>query len=133
MPTKFALSNLNPGSWFSFNENDPESGSICVRTINDAERNKIRKATRKKRVEYKRGQRFEVEDFDDDAFTKMLWDYCIVDWKDLEDDDGNPIECTVDNKLKLIREHVGFQLFVSNCIEKVTEEIEDHLRLVEKN
>lgn len=129
MGTRFSLVDPNPGVWFSFNEDDADSGRICVRVMNEAERRKIRKATTKKIL--KRGQW--VEDINDDKFSEMLWDYCIVDWEGLEDDAGKPIECSRENKLKLIREHVGFQFFVSTCIERVTEQIENQLEVVEKN
>ena len=133
MPTRFSLSEPNPGVWFSFDEDDPQSGKICIRLANQAERDKIRKATRTQKEIFRQGQRFEVEKTNDDLFSEMLWDYCIVDWIDLEDDNGKPIECTKENKLKLMKEHVGFQLFVGQSIEKLNNEIESRLDLTGKN
>jgi len=133
MATRFSLTEPNPGVWFAFDEDDPDSGRICLRIANQAERDKIRKATRTQKDIFRQGQRFEVEKIDDDLFSEMLWDYCIVDWERLEDDDEMPIECTKENKLKLMKEHVGFQMFIGQCIEKLNDEIEAKLDLTEKN
>jgi hypothetical protein len=133
MGTVFSLKDPNPGVWFSFDERDPDAGRICVRVINMAKREEIRKATTKKRVEYKNGGRFEVLDFDEDKFSEMLWDYLIADWERLEDDAGIAIECTKENKIKLVREHVGFQAFVNVCIEKINADIEPKQGAILKN
>ena len=61
MGTKLSMTNPNPGIWFRFDENDPESGEVAIRPLNPAKREEIRKKSVKKRVEYKHGQRFEVE------------------------------------------------------------------------
>jgi len=133
MGTKFSLKDPNPGVWFSFNESDPDSGRICLRVMNPARSQEIAKITVKKRVEYKSGQRFEVFDSDDEKRSRMFWDYCIVAWERLEDDDGNPIEYNAENKHRLMNEHVGFSLFVANCISRLNAELEARREAVEKN
>jgi hypothetical protein len=95
MATKLSMSDPNPGIWFKFDDNDPESGDIGIRPLNQAKRDEIRKKAIKKRIEYKHGQRFEVEELDDDKFSELLWDYSITGWNNLEDDDG-PIPVTPD-------------------------------------
>lgn len=133
MATKFSLRDPNPGIWFKFNEDDPESGEICVRPVNAEKRSEIQKRTVKRKVEYKHGQRFEYVETDDDKFSEMLWDYVISDWTKLEDDDGKPIPCTTENKLFLMLNNVGFSQFVATCTEKVNEGIEERFKVAEKN
>ena len=133
MATVFALKDLNPGIWFKFNEDDPESGEICVRPLNAQQMDAMRKKGIKKKVEYKHGQRFEVQETNDEVFQEMLWDYVIHDWKGLEDDDGTPIPCTTENKLRLVLEHAGFATGVGEFREKAAEIIEDQIKVAEKN
>jgi hypothetical protein len=133
MGTKFSLKDPNPGTWFSFNEADPESGKICIRVMNAAKMQEITKATTKKRTEYKQGQRFEVAEVLEEKRSQMLWDYSIADWERLEDDDGKPIPCTAENKAKLMLENIGFSSFVSACISKLNADIDAIRENVEKN
>lgn len=125
MTTKFSLKDPNPGYWFRFDEDDPESGEIAIRSVNAAKRREIQKGCIKNRVEYKHHQRFEYQETDEDLFSEMLWDYVIADWKALEDDNGKPIKCTKENKVFLMLNHVGFSVFVNECLGKVTEGVEE--------
>lgn len=118
---KFNMAELNPGAWFSFDEQDPDAGRICLRILTTDAREQITKQTTKKCVEYKRGERYEYTEVDDDAYSRLMWDYCIVDWEHLEDEDGKPIECTADNKVKLVKGHPGFAAFLGECLECLTD------------
>ena len=130
---KLNLKDLNPGTWFKFDEEDPESGSICLRVLNAGKLAEIRDETITTEVEYKSGQRFEYQSMDNSARDGIIWDYCIVDWKDLIDDDETPIECTTENKIKLMNGHVGFSMWVEKCLEKLNELNEIHTEYLEKN
>lgn len=133
MATKLSMSDPNPGIWFKFDDNDPESGDIGIRPLNQAKRDEIRKKAIKKRIEYKHGQRFEVEELDDDKFSELLWDYSITGWNNLEDDDGKPIECNSESKLFLMRNHVGFARFIGEKMEKLAEDYEKQLTAEREN
>lgn len=133
MGTKFSLKNPNPGAWFSFDEADPGTGKICLRAANRATLGSIEKAHAKKRIEYKHGQRFEVRDVDSEGYSKALWDYCIVGWEGLLDDDGKKIECTTDIKYVLMTENIGFATFVGGCLDKLGEERDAIRERAEKN
>jgi hypothetical protein len=133
MATKFSLKDPNPGVWFKFDSEDPDSGEIAIRAVNQRKRREIQRQCVKNRVEYKHGQRFEVQDTNDDLFSDLLWDYIIVDWIKLEDEDGKPIVCTTENKLRLMSEDVGFQQFVNACLVKLNEDFEDRVETIEKN
>ena len=133
MGTKFSIKDPNPGVWFKFNEDDPDSGEIRIRVVNSSKRQEIQKACVKRRVEYKHGQRFEVQDTNDELFSEMLWDYSIMEWNRLEDDDGKPIVCDTDMKVFLMQNNIGFAQFVSRCLELITEEEESRVATIEKN
>jgi len=133
MATIFSLKDPNPGVWFKFDENDPESGEIRIRAMNNEHRKKLQKECNKKRVEYKHGQRFEVTDVNDDKFSELLWDYCIVEWNGLTDDDGVPLVCGPETKATLMQRNVGFAQFVGKCLELLAEQEEDRVARIEKN
>ena len=133
MATIFNFKDPNPGIWFKFDADDPESGEICIRATNQARRDEIRKKTMKKRDLFKHGQRFEIVETNDELFSEMLWDYSIVDWKGLVDEDEKPIPCTTETKVKLMTENVGFSVLVGEFINQINEEYEDRKAAAEKN
>ncbi len=133
MGTKFSIKDPNPGIWFSFDDEDPNSGRIAIRPVTAARVDEITKRCHKKKVEYKHGQRFDVVDTNEEKAREMLWDYVIADWENLEDDEGKPIDCTVENKVFLMMNHVGFQTFVHEKREEANEIAEDLKRDSEKN
>ena len=133
MATTFNMSDPNPGFWFKFNPDDPESGEISLRPQNAEQRNKTRKKAVKDRVEYKQGQRFEVQDVDDELFSELVWDYSIVDWSGLVDDKGKQIECTTENKVFLMRNHIGFARFVAEKLGELSEGYAERLELENEN
>jgi hypothetical protein len=133
MATKLSMAEPNPGIWFKFDDNDPESGEVGIRPLNAAKREEIRKRAIKKRVEYKHGQRFEVEDVNDDLFSELLWDYSITDWTGLVDDDGNEIPCTPEKKVFLMKNHVGFARFIGDKMETLASEYEGRLSVENQN
>jgi CRISPR/Cas system-associated protein Cas7 (RAMP superfamily) len=133
MATKFSMKDPNPGVWFKFDEKDPESGEICIRPVNASKRREMLKKCIKDCVEYKKGQRFEYQETNDDLYSELLWDYVITDWRSLEDDEDKPIECTKENKVKLMLENIGFAHFVGSCMEIVNEDIEERSKAALKN
>lgn len=103
---RFDLDNLNPGRWFYF---DPsESAGVCLRVAPSAELRRIASATKKK-----------GKDVDQEAFDRMLWDYCITDWKGIEDATGEAVECTADTKSTLMGGAPDFAAFVTEKLAEV--------------
>ena len=131
--TIISMKDPNPGIWFKFDEDDPNTGEICIRAVNQKKRQDIQKKTQRKKVEFKHGGRFEVIDQNEELFMEMLWDYTIADWKGLLDDDGKPIECNTENKLYLMQNHVGFATFVGECIGKVSDMHEEKVSTVKQD
>ena len=56
---RFNLSDLNPPAWF--NHPDHAGSRICLKVLSSAEMESINKKTSQTKIEYRRGQRFEVE------------------------------------------------------------------------
>jgi hypothetical protein len=132
MTTVFSTKDPNPGVWFKFDKNDPESGEIRIRAVNQAKRSEIQKKCVKKKVEYKHGQRFEYTDTKDDLFSEMLWEYSIAEWSGLVDDDGKELVCDTETKVFLMQNNVGFARFVSDCLDKLNEDEENRIARVKK-
>jgi len=130
---KFDLAELNPGVFFSFDENEDGEGGVTIRLANGKTLDEINKACIKKKVEFRRGQRHEVIIDNDELRSKMLWEYVIIDWKGLYDQDGKEIPCTKENKVMLMQGSVKFSSFIGNCVEKLTEETEAYEGNLEKN
>jgi len=133
MATKFSLTDPNPGVWFKFDESDPESGEIRIRVLNSLKREEIQKICIKNRDIYKNGQRYVTTDTNDSLFSELLWDYCIVEWTGLEDEEGKTLTCDTDTKIRLMRENVGFSLFVGRCLELLNVEEDNRVAMIEKN
>jgi len=130
---KFDLDNLNPGVFFPFEDDDDEKGGVEIRVANAGTMEIINKETTKKKVEWRRNQRVEYDVVDEDKRSRMLWDYVIISWKNVDDNNGNPIPCTTENKIKLMKESPIFSGFVGNCIDTLTAESETRDEELEKN
>ncbi len=113
---KLDISNLNPGIWFEIPNTDAK---VCLRICSPEIIEEIDLKTVKKIVEYKNSQRFEIEKIDRKLRNELIWDYVIVDWKNVNDNDDKPIECTKENKIMLIGKVAWFVEFISNCLDKI--------------
>ena len=127
---KFDLKNLNPGAFFPFDEGE---GGVTIRVANAKILEEIDKKCTKKKVEYKRGQRFETIDDDQKLRSELLWDYVIIDWEGVEDIEGNEIPCNKDNKILLMKESVKFSSFIGKCVEKLSDDEAEYAEDQEKN
>ena len=131
---RFNLAELNPGVWFDLNPDDPSAGRICLRPANAEFLERAQKLAVRKRVEWKKGfGRTEWEESDNDKYRELLWDYCIVDWEGIEDENGNPIPCTTEHKLLLLTHSVTLLNIVRKCLDVLNEQEEQRLESLEKN
>ena len=127
----FNFDNLNPSETFLFDDSDESNGFVCLRTIPPEEMKKINKKTDKKRVEHKRGGRYEYTDRNDKLWNDLFWDYVITDWD--VTNKGEPVECNRENKSFLMNNSVKFMNFVSTKFEELTEMQENIEDETEKN
>ena len=128
---KFDLENLNPGTFFPFS--DGTEGGVTIRVASGDALSEIEKKCVKRKFEWKRNQRFEVIDEDDEKRSLMMWDYVIIDWDGIFDLNDAPIPCNKANKNLLMQNSVKFSTFVGKCIQKLNEQMEEYEEELEKN
>jgi hypothetical protein len=131
---KFNLKDLNPGAKFYFDENDPAKGSITLRALNMEALDAIRAKTTKRRVEYVHGRRHEVVEPDESIMrADLTWAYVIQDWEGIEDENGQPIPCTDENKAALMRGSLVFFRIVSDFLEQLDADMQAKVEAERKN
>jgi len=65
-------------------------------------------------------------------FNDDMYDYAIVGWERFFDAEGNALECTRENKLKLAKVPV-FDRFMARCLEIQMNGIAEQKEVIEKN
>ena len=131
---KINLQDPNPPATFDL----PGGGTIKIRPLAEASLREILKQVEKKKVEYKedrmgRLQRIEYTERDEEKYSELLWDYCIVAWDGIEDMDGNSVSCTQENKLILMRQSPDFSGIVSKFIDQMNQDESNRLENEIKN
>jgi len=130
---KVNLQDPNPAVSFDL----PGGGMIKIRPLAEGPLREILKQVEKKRVEYKEDrlgnlQRIEYTERDEEKYSELLWDYCIVDWEGIEDVDGSPVPCTSENKQILMRQSPEFSAVVGRFIDQLNRDeanrLEDEIK-----
>lgn len=127
--TVFNLDNLNPGKWYEMEG----GGEICLRVCAGDDYKAIRKQTVRRKVEWKMGTRVEYDITDDEKQSELLWDFSIVDWKNIFDANKVEIPCNKENKKLLMGKSLFFSKFVSDKLSEMTEELAEVKEEEEKN
>lgn len=120
---KMSGDDLNPGNWFPFNgtKTVEEVGGVCLRVLNRKMLRQIEKEINTRHSEFRipegappgtPAQRIEWTEVNTELEDELTWDYCIVDWKDVLDENDQPIPCTKENKVRLMQENLAFLAFV---------------------
>ena len=110
----------NKGEWFYFIEEDHDAGGVCLRFPTADEYESIQALTvTEGKPDYHRGVRYPTEKVNKKLALKMSIRKFIVDWKNIQLD-GVDVDCTPENISKMIKVH-DFQLFVGDCLEKLTD------------
>jgi hypothetical protein len=119
--------------WFELDD----GGRVQLRALTDEDWRAIRKRTTKKRTEYVRvdgvPERFEYEEVDNDLQNRLFYDHLICGWENFFDRHGQPIECTLENKLLLINSSRRFARFVTEALKTLAEADEAKAAQIEKN
>jgi len=111
------FSTSNSGTQFHFNEEHPGLGGICVRLLAPDEAKRIERECTKLDKTVVGGQVVESKKVNDKLESELIYNYCIVDWTNVLLD-GNPISCTIQNKIVMMR-CLDFARFVGDCIRKL--------------
>jgi len=108
----------NPGTWFYFNPDDESQGGVCLRELSSDENRRIEKLTTKHKKKIMRGQLVDDVKVDEETASKLRWHFCITDWKEVSLD-GQELECTNDNKVKMMKV-IDFVKHVVDSLETLT-------------
>jgi hypothetical protein len=127
---EFDLDELNPAAEFPYEDGSAVSLRVCPSDV-------VRDIERKypPRVEYRDGNRFEYVPIEtQNKRSEDIWDYCIVDWKGVNDKKAKaPMPCDRKNKIRLMGGSVKFARFVASCLEKLRAESDVRAEALEKN
>jgi hypothetical protein len=123
----------NKGVWFRFDEKDPESGEICLRTMDQMTAIEITKKIKKSKEVMRNGKRETEVERDISELNRLTYDHQIVDWKGLEDEAGEPIPCTTENKVLYMTTNNRFRQFVESCVASIDTDFDLARERIEKN
>jgi len=118
----------NEGTWFYFNDENPDDGGVCLKSLTPGDVRRIESATTTKKAEYKKfnkrepAQRFEWLEVDEEKRQEMQWDALIADWAKVDPDGEGEIDCTHDNKIRMMNEYADFATFIGNSIVKLVDQ-----------
>ncbi len=107
---KFDLSDLNPGVWFQFKD---DNAAVCLKALSISDSQKMREQYTKIRYEYRGGESIAIEDIDEKLKFELIADICIVDWKNIIDAEEKIIPCNKDMKILLMSKSIKFANFVT--------------------
>lgn len=113
------FSSKNQGTWFFFNPEDESQGGVCLQEITPEENLRIEKLTVKSRKKVIRGVPVDDSKVNEKLAWRLRWDFCIVDWREVSLD-GQQLECTTDNKVKMMNV-TDFVKFVVDSLETLVE------------
>lgn len=109
----------NIGTWFYFFPANEEFGGVCLRELTTSESEKIERITVKKRKKFRRGTVYDDAETDEKLASKMRWDFCITEWKEVTLD-GKSLDCTAENKVKMMNV-IDFVKHVVDSLEKLVD------------
>lgn len=113
------LNSKNIGTWFDFDPDNHDVGGVCLRELSTEENTRIEKLTVTVKKKFKRGVWIEDKIVNEKLATKMRWDFCIVDWKEVSID-GQVVECTAENKVHAMK-IIDFVKIIVDDLEELTE------------
>ncbi len=117
------FSSENEGTWFYFDEDNHDEGRVKIRACPPKETKRIQKLTTSTKKKFKFGQYHEIVSTDESLNDRLYYDYIIEDWENVFYD-GEELECTTENKIKIMNVNFSFSYFVGKCLEELIERAE---------
>ena len=120
--------NLNPSVRFYFEDSEDEWVELKLASEQDNKELFKRVGIKsEKKLVYNKSERqmqyvrdIDASDSQQDKFNEEVWDFSIYNWN-LVTPDGKEIECTRENKVKLMRKSPKFASWIGDCLEKMRE------------
>ena len=118
------------GTWFKYDENNPNSAEICLRNLKLEEINEMERLFSKKKVVFKKFGRYEFAETNSDKQNEYVWTHAIMAWKKVLDGKGKLRPCNEEHILYLMYKVPSFSRWVSksmrelNALEAELEETE---------
>jgi len=107
--------------WCYFDSAKEALGGVCLRVPTAEETERIEKLTVAVKKKFKRGVWREDKTTNTELASKLMWDFCIVDWKEVVlDKDAPPAECTSENKVRAVK-NWEFLRFVNDKLDELME------------
>lgn len=130
----FNLDELNDGAWFDFDD-----AEIKLRAPNNDFLSSVSKECVREKKLYKKKNRvgdlqlMKETETDDDKLKAMIWDYTIMEWKNIKTQNGEDIPCTKENKVKLMGGSPKFYHFVDSAVDQLSSDQSKEAEDLEKN
>lgn len=108
------------GEWCYFDENHTteKDPAICLRPLSADELTKIDKLTVTHKQKIKNGVVYDEKTENTELSNKMVWDFCIVDWRQIKLN-GNVLEPTPENKVLLMK-NMDCRRFCNDQIDRIS-------------
>lgn len=109
------------GQWFYFDPANEALGGVCLRVPTAEETARIEQLTVTVKKRFKRGVWREDKKTDTELASKLMWDFCIVDWKEVVlEKDAVSSKCSAENKARAVK-NWEFLRFVNERIDEMME------------
>jgi len=109
----------NLGIWFYFNSDDESKGGVRLRELSTDEYDRIERLTVKTKKKVIRGVPVDDKKEDSKLASRLRWDYCITDWKEVYLD-GKLLDCDTENKVKMMKV-IDFVKFVVDSLNELVD------------
>ena len=130
---KFDLTEMNPPVRCWFDEKNKKGGYVDLRVCNGAALQEIRAQTVSRQVEYVGGQRYEYKETDAELEQSLIWDYCIIGWDGVEDQNDRPIPVSRENKVLLMLGSLKFSRFINKQHGRIAKDASELKKQAEEN
>ena len=123
--------------WFKVPE-DPDNSRIKIKQLSPGERQDLFDKVFSQEIEYDIGESGKMMPKMKQATNNKLdrettLTKVILDWENFFDRDGSPLECNEKNIIRASREIDGFTEFVTECRQKLDDDVNKEEKELEKN
>lgn len=128
------LAEPNPGVFFNWpNAKTDKDGGITLRALTLEKLEEVDNLTITKKKRFRGSIPYDDIKIDEKKKEELIWDYCIVNWENLQDEKGKDIPCTLENKINLMKTQFQFSVFVADCLDQLSEFTEGQKETESKN